>query len=275
MGFSYTANWAASRNGNDKYDFFIRRSFDGGQTWTTDPAGSGVEHGQTWTYPSGTEEPGLKVEEINTYAAGAFESMRNLSQLPNHKETVIEPRIVAVPGTIKVDGAWTGKPEDKQNPAVFYVAYGTSTNPKKDPITKEQDSPVPKDLYYSFSIDKGENYHLDEWVVNPDSEGNNAGETVYRWGRLANGDAEQGEVQLRMTPDGSRFYACWLDEGSEGSDIVFRRIMSKAFKANNAPETLAEAAALLIDTEPVVEIEEEEAGAEDDFTSDSGGNDDE
>ncbi|NIV37854.1 MAG: hypothetical protein GWN58_53115, partial [Anaerolineae bacterium] len=37
MGYSYTPNWAASRNGNDKYDFYVRRSFDGGQTWTTDP----------------------------------------------------------------------------------------------------------------------------------------------------------------------------------------------------------------------------------------------
>lgn len=271
MGFSYTANWAAARNGNDKYDFFIRRSFDGGKIWTTDPAGEGVEHGMTWTYPSGTESPGEKVEEINSYEAGEFEAMRNLSQLPNHKESVIEPRIVAVPGTIKVDGKWTGKDEDKQNPAVFYVAYGTSTNPKKDPVTKEQDSPVPMDLYYSFSLDKGENYHLEEWVVNPDSDGNLAGETVYRWGRLAKGDAEQGEVQMRMTPDGSRFYATWLDEGNEGSDIMFRRIMSKAFGANNAPETLAEEN--LEGVEVITDIEEA-AGDADDFTSESGGSDD-
>ncbi|MBU1061076.1 MAG: hypothetical protein KJ804_22475, partial [Proteobacteria bacterium] len=204
------------------------------------PAGNGVAHGQTWTYPSGTESPGTKVEELNFYPAGDFESMRNLSQLPNHKETVIEPRIVAVPGTIKdpVTKEWTKIPEDKQNPDVFYVAYGTSTNPKKDPVTKEQDVPVPADLYYSFSKDRGESYHLDEWVVNPDSDGNNAGETVYRWGRLAKGDAEQGEAQLRMTPDGSRFYATWLDDGIEGSDIVFRRVMSKAFDANKSPETL-------------------------------------
>lgn len=262
MGFSYTPNWAAARNGNDKYDFFIRRSFDGGQTWTTDPTGSGVEHGQTWTYPSGTDTPGKKVEEINFYPAGGFESMRNLSQLPNNKESVIEPRIVATPGTIKVAGKWTGKAEDKQNPAVFYVAYGTATNPKKDPVTKEQDSPAPMDLYYTFTMDKGENYHLDEWVINPDSDGNLAGETVYRWGRLAKGDAEQGEVQLRMTPDGTRFYASWLDEGNEGSDIMFRRIMSKAFPSNNAP-------ANIVGTEVI--LEEEEAGSIDDFTSASGG----
>ncbi len=125
LGFSYTPNWAAARNGNDKYDFFIRRSFDGSETWTTDPAGTGVTHSYTWTYPSGTQSAGTKVEEVNTYAAGKFESMRNLSQLPNAKTSVIEPRIVAVPGTIKKNGVYTGISEDKQNPNVFYVAWGT------------------------------------------------------------------------------------------------------------------------------------------------------
>ncbi|MCI5210542.1 MAG: hypothetical protein D3910_17525, partial [Candidatus Electrothrix sp. ATG2] len=127
MGFSYTPNWAAARNGNDKYDFYVRRSFDGGQTWTTDPAGAGLTHCNTWTYPSGIQASGLKVEECNTYAAGEFEQMRNLSQLPNNTASVIEPRIVAVPGTIKdpATGLWTGTTEDKQNPNVFYVSYGT------------------------------------------------------------------------------------------------------------------------------------------------------
>jgi hypothetical protein len=147
---------------------------------------------------------------------------------------VIEPRLVAPPGTIKVDGVWTGIAEDKQNKNVFYVSYGTSTNPKKDPVTGEQEAPHPLDLYYSFSLDKGESYVEVAWDVNPDSEGNWAGETVYRWDYLAKGDPEQGEAQLRMTPDGSRFYATWLQEGEEGSDIWFRRIMSPAFPANVA-----------------------------------------
>jgi len=238
LGFSYTANWAAARNGNDNYDFFIRRSFDGGQTWTTKPGsqgGLGTEHCYTWTYPSGTASAGTKVEECNSFLAGDFESMRNLSQLKNNKESVIEPRIVAVPGTIKAGGTWTGIAEDKQNQNVFYVAWGTSDNPKKDPITKEQDEPTPADLFYSFSVDKGESYFVDEWVVNPDSDGNDAGETVFRTSSMAKGDQEQGEVQLRMTPDGTRFYASWLDEGEEGSDIIFRRIMSSAFPANTIP----------------------------------------
>ena len=59
--------------------------------------------------------------------------------------------------------------------------------------------------------------------------GGNAGDTVAGWGWLAKGEHEQGEVQIRMTPDGSRFYGCWLDEGLGGSDIVFRRIMPEEF----------------------------------------------
>ena len=234
VGFSYTDNWAAARNGHDKYDFYIRRSFDGGVTWTTDPSGAGVEHCRLWTYPSGTQSPGLKIEECTFYPAGEFEAMRCMSQLQNNKESVIEPRLVPVPGTIKVAGTWTGIPEDKQNPSVFYVAWGTSDNPIKDPVTHEQDEPTPADLYWTVTTDRGETYYQEEWLVNPDSDGPNAGEVVLRTPWMAKGDPEQGEVQLRMTPDGSRFYASWLDEGEEGSDIVFRRIMSSEFPANIA-----------------------------------------
>ena len=42
VAYAVTPNWAAARNGNDRYNFYIRRSFDGGQTWTTSPDGVGV-----------------------------------------------------------------------------------------------------------------------------------------------------------------------------------------------------------------------------------------
>jgi len=275
LGFSYCANWAASRNGNDKYDFFIRRSFNGGKTWTTKPAGqggAGVEHCITWTTPSGVDQQaGTKEEVCGFYPAGAHETMRNLTQLPNSKESVIEPRIVAVPGTIKVAGVYTGIPEDKQNQNVFYVAWGTSTNPKKDPITGEQEEPAPADLYWSYSDDKGESYFVDEWIVNPDSDGNFAGETVYGTPWMAKGDPEQGEVQLRMTPDGSRFYASWLDEGIEASDIVFRRIMPISFTANQG-EGYVPTEAVAAAVEPIAAPVDESSS--DDFTDDSGGADD-
>ncbi len=143
-----------------------------------------------------------------------------------------------------------------------------STNPKKDPITKEQEEPVPMDLYWTFSQNKEESYHEDEWVVNPESEGSNAGATLkgFRW--FAKGDQEQGEVQLLMTPDGSRFYGIWLDEGEEGSDIVFRRIMSGDFAANVAQET---ASTSTNETTQVTESAADETGSSEDDTDDGGG----
>ena len=86
---------------------------------------------------------------------------------------------------------------------------------------------------YTFTTDKGTTFFLAEWVVNPDSDGNNQGETVTGWGRLAkSNEAEEGEAQLRITPDGSRFYASYLEEGPGGNDILFRRFTPKEFPGN-------------------------------------------
>ncbi len=253
IAYSYTPNWAAYRNGNDKYDLYVRRSFDGGQTWTTMPAtfthggetfnGTGVTHCDTFTDPTQDDPDGnghLQYEVCWTFGPGEFERARNLSQLSNAKSSVIEPRLVAPPGTIKnPDGTATGYPEDINDPSIFYVSYGTATNPDKhipaDDDDEEETEAVPMDLYYSFTTDLGESYVEVAWEVNPDSDGNYAGETVYRWDFLAKGDPEQGEAQLRMTPDGSRFYATWLEDAEDGSDIWFRRVMSPVFPANVAP----------------------------------------
>jgi len=271
MGYSYTPNWAAFRNGNDKYDFFVRRSFDGGQTWITDPygelkwdIGTDPETGQPMpvegnTYsvvncdnftdptkdengnvvPTGTTGPHYKYTVCKGYLPDEFEQARNLSQLKNNKSSVIEPRIVKTPGIILRPGEKEAIGEDCRNPNFFYVSYGTATNEKKvwDEATEKWVKPAaaPMDLYYSFSYDKGESFVDVAWEVNPESSGNYAGETVYRWDYLAKGDTEQGEAQLRMTPDGSRFYATWVQDGLDkdgnpASDIWFRRIMPVQFR---------------------------------------------
>jgi hypothetical protein len=277
MGYSYTPNWAAYRNGNDKYDFFIRRSFDGGQTWTTDPNGvlafdivTNTETGQPEAVPGSTysvvncdtftdptqpsEDPDKDTGHLHYtvctgYTPGQFEQARNLSQLPNAKSSVIEPRIVKSPGTY-AEGVAAGHLTDQHRYGMYYVSYGTSTNPKKEKVYDEsleewvnvQEDAAPMDLYYSYSLDLGETHEMVTWIVNPDSEGNYAGEEVTRWDWLAKGDREQGEAQLRMTPDGSRFYAVWVEEGYDnkgeyGSDIWFRRIMPPLFLNNVAPTT--------------------------------------
>lgn len=41
IGFSYSPNWAAARNGRDRYNFYVRRSFSAGLDWTTTPPSEG------------------------------------------------------------------------------------------------------------------------------------------------------------------------------------------------------------------------------------------
>lgn len=301
MGYSYTPNWAASRMAHDKYDFYIRRSFNGGETWTTDPAPTAnedgtpvlVEHTDIFIDPEGISgaelsddgddvtEATMHYEVVTSYEPDEYEPAKNVSLIQNNKISVIEPRIVAVPGTIKAlntatgVAVWTGVAEDKQNPNIFYLAYGTSTN--LPDVEK-----APEDLFYSFSMNKGTTMIEEEWEVNPDSDGNYSEipdedgnifpQIVTRWDYLGKGDPEQGEVQLRMTPDGSRFYSCWLQEIEpvdpespghfEGSDIWFRRIAPMEFSVNEAaPETTTEVLA-------------EDVGSDGDFGDDSGGDSD-
>lgn len=235
IAYTHTPNWAAARNGHDKYDLYVRRSFNGGKNWGTDPNGSGpVTHTNTFKdYTNVTEEH----DKIPTYditasfLPGAFEPARNLSKLTNNKESIIEPRLVAPPSSVK------GSPysEDVQDTKVFYVAFGTETNLPKDPNVADEDEEgdaVPLDLYYTLTRDKGQSFYMDQWEVNPDSTGNYAGTIVERFPFLAKGDPEQSEAQLRMSPDGSKFYAIWNEEGVAGSDSMFRRIMSPAFPQN-------------------------------------------
>lgn len=238
FGYDYTPNWAASRNAHDKYDLFFRRSFDGGVTWKTDPqATSEVCHTRIWkdysTVSSEDDANGKDhYEEVECFAPGVFEPGRNMSMMKNNKLSVIEPRIVGVPSSTP----GSSYPEDKENKDVYYVTFGTATNVPKahgnDDDEEEEEHAAPADLYYTFSRDRGQTYFKRLWEVNPDSSGNWAGLTVERYDYLAKGDPEQGEAQIRMVPDGSRFYAVWNEESVEESDTWFRRIMSSGFPQN-------------------------------------------
>jgi hypothetical protein len=56
IAYTLTPNWG--RKGNDKYDLYVRRSFDGGRTWTTDPDGAeNVEHSVATECRSSTSPP--------------------------------------------------------------------------------------------------------------------------------------------------------------------------------------------------------------------------
>ena len=222
IGYSWTPNWG--RSANDKYDFYVRRSFNGGQAWTTDPHDlEPIEHEVTWRVPVIDEETqtvGWTEEVVSmAFGPGDAEPPRNVSKLRNNRTSVLEPRLVKTPGTIKDSyGNPTGYPEDIRNTAIYQVAYGLEFNQNQMPDDVEYPK-MPLDIFYGRTRDKGQRY--ESVVVTPQG---GAGKTGEGWNLLAKDTPEQGAAQLRQTPDGSRLYGIWLEEGEKGSDIMFRRV---------------------------------------------------
>jgi hypothetical protein len=202
LGFTWTANQDAARNGNDRYDFFVRWSDDGGATWRTD--------------------------RVDPTALEVF----NVSKLPNNKSTVIEPRTIGTPGSIaQADGTFYS-PDDRQNPNVFHLAYGTAVNVDTntgDDNDEDEGEATPEDIRFVWTEDAGRTYKT---VYN-----NSTG--LPENGKLATrDDAAESEVQLRTVPSGLKLYAVWNHEGPvdsagqpidgtgpiDGSDVGFRKI---------------------------------------------------
>jgi hypothetical protein len=222
VGYSWTPNWG--RKANDKYDFYVRRSFDGGQSWTTDPADSEpIEHNVVFRVPILDYDTQTVTWDDNVvtteYGPGDAEPPRNVSNLRNRRTSVLEPRLVKTPGTITdLYGNPTGYPEDKWNADVYQLAYGLEFNQNQMPDDVVYPK-MPLDIYYSRTKDKGQRY--ESVIVTP--QGGN-GKPQEGWNPLAKDKPEQGAVQIRQTPDGSRMYGIWLEEGEKGSDIMFRRV---------------------------------------------------
>jgi hypothetical protein len=221
IGYSWTPNWG--RRANDKYDFYIRRSFSGGQSWTTDPDDpEPIEHNVVFRVPviDYEEQTVTWDEEVvsTVYGPNAAEPARNVSNLRNNRTSVNEPRLVKTPGTIKDLGNPTGYPEDVEDSSAYQLAYGLEFNQNQLPDGVVFPK-LPLDIYYSRTKDKGQRY--ESVIVTPQG---GSGKPQEGWNPLAKDKPEQGAAQLRQTPDGSRMYGIWLEEGEKGSDIMFRRV---------------------------------------------------
>ncbi len=91
MMYAWAPNWNSNTVGNDHYNLYVRRSFDGGLTWTTTPAALGGA-GVTYTEYYYGESIGEPVPVVWTYAAGEFEQGRNVSLLTGNQVTILDPR---------------------------------------------------------------------------------------------------------------------------------------------------------------------------------------
>lgn len=247
--YAWSPNWRLNAKGNDRYELYIRRSFDGGQRWTNLPAEFLASDGLTYagagnvtceTYR--TAETGSdKVEPraCNAYAAGAAEQARNVTQHKSMKFTTLDPRYaptapdvpMELPDALSALGFYgaadyvassdDGTTEDIRDPSRYFVVFETGDN-----TTTAAGEPEPLDLYYSRGVMFGDHYQV--WAeendltlcyptvpydaIEPDDERVDSG-FCNEFDQVEQGrpGLEASEASLAANPGGEFVYAAWAE----------------------------------------------------------------
>ena len=242
MMYAWAPNWKSNSVGNDHYNLYVRRSFDGGLTWTTTPAELGGT-GVTVTENYYGDTIGQVVPTEWTYGAGDFEQGRNVSLLTGNKITILDPRYSPTGGMKlypSISTAWmtahgiafeglpyaddAARARDK-----FFMIYETGDN-----TTVDVGEAVPLDLYYSRATIWGDVWEVMDYTTDTDDL------LLNRWPWAENKEEDlSGEAAMVANPGGTFMYATWnqwkmeiyLDEyGVEhehlfDADMPFRRFM--------------------------------------------------
>ncbi|HOU12002.1 MAG TPA: choice-of-anchor O protein [Anaerolineae bacterium] len=237
--YAWSPNWHANSVGNDHYNLYIRRSFDGGLTWTTTPAelgGTGTSFYENYCVMTAADDC---VGTLWEYGPGEFEQARNVSQLIGNKVTILDPRYTPTGGLKlypKIKTSWLtnngfsfeGLPYDDdlaRDKSKFFVIYETGDN-----TTVDVGEAVPLDLFYSRATTYGDTWELMDYKTEEDDA------LIDRW-PWAEKDAEDlsGEAAMLANPGGTFMYTVWnqwreevLPDGEElvyDSDMIFRRMM--------------------------------------------------
>jgi hypothetical protein len=260
MLYAWSPNWRLNAVGNDRYELYIRRSFDGAATWTTLPkdykywdpndknkyGGDGTVTCETFR-SSESQASGDLIEPrvCNSYAAGAAEQPRNVTQLKAMSITTLDPRFAITGAPQGVSN--TANPfgtvvdpygEDVRDPSRYFVVYETGDN-----TTTAYGEPEPDDLFYSRAVNFGDDYQVwaeedDLTVCYPsDPHDNEVPEELIGSGFCNEFDqVDQGtqglqasEASLTANPGGQFLYSVWAQwDESTGvlteSDAMARRI---------------------------------------------------
>ena len=248
--YATAPNWKANTTGNEAYNLYIRRSFDGGQSWTTLPDpfthingeeyhGTGTTHSEWYGWGGQVE-----YEVPSDYGPGEFEQARNVSQLLGSRTTVLDPRYTPTGGMLKTDYKWlwcydaalaqwancgytedpfptstseTGYPIglETRDPSAYFVTFEVGDNTVVDVDT----AAVPMDMYYSRATNFGDDYDVVDICLDAEWPGSSetrvlcdSGEPVYRWDWLENGPDISEEASVTASPAADRFYAVWNQE---------------------------------------------------------------
>jgi hypothetical protein len=183
--YAWSPNWRLNAKGNDRYDLYVRRSFDGGQNWGTLPAdfmasnglgyvGDGTVTCETYrSFETGT--PGaLEPRVCYEYAAGGAEQARNITQHSRMKVTTLDPRYAPTSATIG-DGCLDDTDPtvnttimtcndvfddgvsdyDLRDPSRYFMVFETGDN-----STVAVGEAEPEDLFYSRAVSFGDDYEV-------------------------------------------------------------------------------------------------------------------
>jgi hypothetical protein len=158
--YAWTPNWNDLTNAHSIVNLYVRRSFDGGLTWSTTPASFTHTNGIAYSGNGTTtcENMGPISEQVPvcvTYTAGQFEQARNVSQLLGSQVTVLDPRYSPTSRTITATSVSTLLPvgfippdgEDLdavRDPSRFFMVYETGHASAYD-----AGEATPLDLFYS------------------------------------------------------------------------------------------------------------------------------
>jgi hypothetical protein len=225
--YAWSPNWEANILAHDNYNLYVRRSFDGGVTWTTYPGAVSLPEGAVipdTVVADGSMScewygvPGALTEypACFTYAAGEYEQARNLSQIIGTHDTVLDPRFTGTDPSflgdivlMMVDGELVEGdilyPDDQVNPSVFFATYEEGDTA---PILEGEEGD-PMDMYYSRAINFGDEYELADENFDGIADVDATDGEWELFDKLEWHELQAAEAALKANPGGTLFYAIW------------------------------------------------------------------
>jgi hypothetical protein len=236
--YAWSPNWKTNAIGKDQYNLYVRRSFDGGETWTTTPASLGGNGTTTCEIFRNATGGLLNPPVCNPYGAGEFEPARNVSVLTSLGTTVLDPRY-APAGSFDPDGDGVldfvqEYYDDYRDPSRFAIVYETGDNA----TVALGGEATPLDLFYAQAVNFGDYYtglpHVwkpEDVAVAPSFTGDMTLYVMPQFDALeSNSLYLSGEAALELTPLGTYMHSVWnqwqetLDGHVYNSDAWFRRV---------------------------------------------------